>query len=990
MPEKKSNPYAEISEMLSQVGSTPAAPSTLPGFAKSHNYRITSGFSRGGHNSGSMHYQGSPEDPGAIDIDHRNVDYNRLLADARAAGFEVHDERQRPKGQAVWSGPHYHVSKKRTGGGKVSTAPKASAPTSSMQPRTATPDLTLPVSSDAQGNIVFNNMPVGSGVHPQKLKTLPKAKLSVKAPGDFSEDYAGIQALLDEVGKPAPQAPAAAPVQPQTNFFGDAANRFMNAAAGYSQDDLVRQSGQGVGAFIGDLAGSLVPVGAGALLGSPLGPVGAIAGGVVGAGGAGTAQDLQAQRLEGKTNPDLARALGAGAIQGGLQAIPVLKGGSLLARAAKNAAVQGVGAGVGSGIQQGIEQHTFTPNLDFNRVRDMAALGAAGGVVGGAIEGKPKPNADLGQVPPKAPAPEFKTEGDLIRNIAEIERKQQADDILNILKQPDSIDPNATGIPKNGFVGRNGEVISKSRYEAPAVDVTPKAESLNTPEQTRDLGDAFSKRQAGEAQPIIDPRTGKPYDPAALERQAVQDIGIKDPVQEPVSDSGLTVAREGAVKEDVPIPVERGLPEGERVYSKPEAPRSESILDPATGQPFKPTERPLRSSVDIGLDRAQRMLDDADAPKALDASPPPVRDLGTAKPPELGTPKPQGLLDAQGRVLGEKAPTPDLAPTAPRPGELLDGQGRPLDLATRPTRDIQDLSAPKQPQVDPSNPKSLDKPGNVYRTPQGGEVFTHGRDAAMVEADIASVKDQLTNIADIERHLQTRNPEALPAIRNVLDAGKNSEAVQFSYVAREAPGEPARARANFVPTHFTFETIKPGTQRAYLRRKFGDDEAVISHLKQEIVNAGGSVDAAGLQTKGGAAVKPATQISKLIAALDSQTGGAYLKSPRVHGLNLGESTRTGAVDRGIRLDTITESSLTGRKVTPEDLQAKGASYNNQIAPAISALEELAKQADAPKGMDRIIKQINSGKISKKTANDLRSMLKSSPEKLGQVCKMMGL
>jgi hypothetical protein len=257
---------------------------------------------------------------------------------------------------------------------------------------------------------------------------------------------------------------------------------------------------------------------------------------------------------------------------------------------------------------------------------------------------------------------------------------------------------------------------------------------------------------------------------------------------------------------------------------------------------------------------------------------------------------------------------------------------------------------------------------------------------ADVQRDIEASKGQIANIADIERHLQSSNPEAVPAIRNILDAGKNSEAVQFSYKAREAPGEPARLRNNFIPTHFTYETIKPATQRSYLRRAFGSDDAVISHLKQEIVNRGGKIDASLLQNKRGGSIAPATQITKLINTLDAQTGGAYLKSPRVHGINLGETTRSATGDRGIRLDTIVDSSLTGRKVTPEQLGSH--SYNNQIAPAVQALNDLADTQGSPV-FRRAVKQIQKGEISRQTVQKLKEALADN-KLAAQFCNVLGI
>lgn len=188
-----------------------------------------------------------------------------------------------------------------------------------------------------------------------------------------------------------------APQAPNTNFLGDLGSHFLNAATGYQNDALLQQSGQGVGAFLGDLGGGLVPVGTGALGGAGLGALsatpfgvaaGAIGGGIAGAGGAGVAQDLQNQRLSGKyQSPDWGRALGAGAIQGGLQAIPGVNVGGKIVKPIINAGIQGVGGALGDIGQQAFEQHSLLPNVDWNRTASASALGAAGGAIGSFTDG---------------------------------------------------------------------------------------------------------------------------------------------------------------------------------------------------------------------------------------------------------------------------------------------------------------------------------------------------------------------------------------------------------------------------------------------------------------------------------------------------------------------------------------------------------------------------------------------------------------------------
>lgn len=70
---------------------------------------LTVGSTIGGHhNIGSKHYTGN-----AIDIKgsgaFSNEQVAQLQSEASSRGFKVRDERTRPKGQAVWGGPHVHI-----------------------------------------------------------------------------------------------------------------------------------------------------------------------------------------------------------------------------------------------------------------------------------------------------------------------------------------------------------------------------------------------------------------------------------------------------------------------------------------------------------------------------------------------------------------------------------------------------------------------------------------------------------------------------------------------------------------------------------------------------------------------------------------------------------------------------------------------------------------------------------------------------------------
>ena len=77
--------------------------------AHKHGLQVTS-TTGGKHNKGSLHARGR-----AMDVRTRGVSSRKLTAfmrDAKKQGYQVMDERVRPRGQAVWSGPHIHIQKR--------------------------------------------------------------------------------------------------------------------------------------------------------------------------------------------------------------------------------------------------------------------------------------------------------------------------------------------------------------------------------------------------------------------------------------------------------------------------------------------------------------------------------------------------------------------------------------------------------------------------------------------------------------------------------------------------------------------------------------------------------------------------------------------------------------------------------------------------------------------------------------------------------------
>lgn len=82
----------------------------LVDFTKNKGFDVTS-TTGGTHNKGSAHYQGR-----AIDVRTNNktdAEVDAFIKEAKAKGFKVLDERKKPAGQKVWTGPHLHLEIKK-------------------------------------------------------------------------------------------------------------------------------------------------------------------------------------------------------------------------------------------------------------------------------------------------------------------------------------------------------------------------------------------------------------------------------------------------------------------------------------------------------------------------------------------------------------------------------------------------------------------------------------------------------------------------------------------------------------------------------------------------------------------------------------------------------------------------------------------------------------------------------------------------------------
>jgi len=342
----------------------------LVALAEQGGYRVTS--STGGrHNVGSLHGSGL-----AIDIDHRGVDFEDLQQRVAAVGGRVLDERTRPKGQAVWGGPHFHIELPKKAVGKAievgQLAKQIERP--EINPRDYSMGELLDLTLTGKGFLVDKPDIKAVSVPTSEIKR-PEAKQQVEADRQLQQLNAQVQ---ERIAREAAQQAQPEELSTDVGILKELGAGLANPLTGYTRDVAASNLAGRPAYEIGQLAGNLgVFLGAGFAGGVP----GTVAAGAGLSGGA----ELQRQRLAGEQT-NVGKALGAGAIGGGLSALPVFQAArGFIPRTAANAAIQGGAEGVGSIIQQGVEQGTFTPNVDVGRTLTQAGIGASGGGIAGAL-----------------------------------------------------------------------------------------------------------------------------------------------------------------------------------------------------------------------------------------------------------------------------------------------------------------------------------------------------------------------------------------------------------------------------------------------------------------------------------------------------------------------------------------------------------------------------------------------------------------------------
>ena len=316
----------------------------LLAWAASEKLPVTSS-STGRHNVGSKHYLGQ-----AIDVDHKAVkDVNAFYKDAQAQGFRIRDERQRPPGQAVWGGPHFHV--------EIDNAARRGQRPQPAQRVAPASQSTQPVK------------PQGGSVD----ELLRQAEVSINGYRQQIQKQAGIATASGTFKQ------GVLPTRTDYNYSKPSTmNPLQSAWQGFQQPfNPYASQPEGLSGMAGEFAGrAALPVLAG-LAGGGL-PL------IAGAGAAtGAIREDTRQRKYNET-PNLGK-IGLSAATESLVAAPFLKGGFV-----PNALM---GGGI-AGAQSAVDQLNSTGQIDPGTLAKDAAIG---GVLSGGL-GKffgPKPVPDI-------------------------------------------------------------------------------------------------------------------------------------------------------------------------------------------------------------------------------------------------------------------------------------------------------------------------------------------------------------------------------------------------------------------------------------------------------------------------------------------------------------------------------------------------------------------------------------------------------------------
>lgn len=386
--------------------------------------------------------------------------------------------------------------------------------------------------------------------------------------------------------------------------------------------------------------------------------------------------------------------------------------------------------------------------------------------------------------------------------------------------------------------------------------------------------------------------------------------------------------------------------------SLPEPPAMADRLPELTRDDLMSGTKPLRSSVDIAMERSFESK-----PKDLMSDTSNMQKMHiTEKPVESSRELFSKPVDrsAELEIPGQKPKVEKL--------EILGPNGKPLSppQSSKPASDVShsftsDAGNGEIEHVNPAKPRT-----------------------AEIEQAAAEHGSQLMSIAEAQEFIRKHQPDQMQHLLNVIEAGKNNQTISVEHSPLEEGGRVINSR-EVSPVDIAKRTIKPQTEVSNLRKEYGDDAAVRDNLVQRLRKAGIDVTAQEQNITGLPRRSVSTRLNKLAAKLpDENRTHVYIVDH-----NLNTTAREGSYGFR-RLDRIQKSSLTGNA---QNLPA-GPEYTNKIAPAFEAIQKIVSMDGAPPEMQRIIKQMASGKVSKNSIKDLREVLRTaSKEVVEALCKV---
>jgi hypothetical protein len=383
----------------------------LLAFAKDNNYKVTSADG-GKHNIGSLHGVGR-----AIDIANQGVDREKLFQAAQSLGFRVLDETTRPKGQAVWGGPHYHVEVPRN------------AKVTQLTPK----DI---------------NVALGQS-NPVPLAPSFAAVDIPKNPAEFEKQLQDLAKYSKTNLNQFAQAANTPKANPMGAFLGGLA---QGASANIYKAPAINPrdaSYQGAGTF----AGSLAPIVAGGVVGGL--PGAALGGGLV-AGGQDYRNQMTAIQAGKATGYNPLATAAQGLVGAALTPIPFANKGGALRNLAINSGVGAIG-----GVSGGLTDLAINPQSQVTG-QDLLQQGLTGAAFGGALGmlGGPKP-AVRAIEPVKMPEPLMLTGGTTPRAMPTLRQPLQlTGGVVDPLQGGGvRLRPEANIAPDGGGIPVQGEVL---------------------------------------------------------------------------------------------------------------------------------------------------------------------------------------------------------------------------------------------------------------------------------------------------------------------------------------------------------------------------------------------------------------------------------------------------------------------------------------------------------------------------------------------------